>query len=105
MSYEDELYHLANEIDAKVAAVEGAVTDAARARVAWALPGELGTVTVTGTGELVEVHVDVPAMKAYSAASLGRQLLVGIQRAEAAAAQRYDAAIAEGNCSRGPPRL
>lgn len=94
MSYEDELYHLAREIDATVAVVEHASVAAARDRVTWALPGELGSVTVTGAGEVVDVQVDVAAMKAYSAASLSRQLLLGIQRAEETAAQRYDAAIA-----------
>jgi len=58
------------------------------------LPGELGSVTVTGAGELVDVSVDVAAMKDYSASSLSRQLLLGIQRAEEAAVRRYDAAIA-----------
>lgn len=94
MSYQDELYHLAREIDATVAAVEQAATSAARDRVTWTLPGELGSVTVTAGGELVDVSVDVAAMKDYSAPSLSRQLLLGIQRAEEAAAQRYETAIA-----------
>ncbi|EMD23233.1 hypothetical protein [Amycolatopsis azurea] len=94
MSYENELYHLAKEIDASAAAVEQAAAGAARDRVTWTLPGELGSVTVTGAGELVDVSVDVAAMKDYSASSLSRQLLLGIQRAEEAAVRRYDAAIA-----------
>ncbi|MEV6912127.1 hypothetical protein [Amycolatopsis sp. NPDC051071] len=94
MSYENELYHLAREIDATVAAVEQAAIGAARDRVTWTLPGDLGSVTVTGAGELVDVSVAVAAMKDYSASSLSRQLLLGIQRAEETAAQRYEAAIA-----------
>ncbi|AGM07119.1 hypothetical protein [Amycolatopsis keratiniphila] len=94
MSYQDELYHLAREIDATVAAVEQAATGAARNRVTWMLPGELGSVTVTGAGELVDVSVDVAAMKDYSTASLSRQLLLGIQRAEETAARRFETAIA-----------
>ncbi|MFD5249946.1 hypothetical protein ACFWIW_35740 [Amycolatopsis sp. NPDC058340] len=94
MSYQDELYHLAREIDATVVAIEQAAAGAARDRVTWTLPGELGSVTVTGAGDLVDVSVDVVAMKAYSAASLSRQLLVGIQRAEETAAQRYETALA-----------
>ncbi|WP_410647959.1 hypothetical protein [Amycolatopsis sp. cmx-4-54] len=94
MSYQDELYHLAKEIDATVAAVEQAATGAARDRVVWRLPGELGSVTVSGAGELVDVSVDVATMKDYSAPSLSRQLLLGIQRAEEVAARRYEAAIA-----------
>ncbi|MFC9250070.1 hypothetical protein [Amycolatopsis thailandensis] len=93
MSYQDELYHLAREIDATVAAVERAATGAARDRVTWTLPGELGSVTVTGAGELVDVSVDVTVMKDYSAPSLSRQLLLGIQRAEETAARRFETAI------------
>ncbi|MEU3624952.1 hypothetical protein BS329_36805 [Amycolatopsis coloradensis] len=94
MSYQDELYHLAREIDATVVTVEQAATGAARDRVTWSLPGELGSVTVTGAGELVDVSVDVAAMKDYSAPSLSRQLLLGIQRAEETAARRFETTIA-----------
>nr|WP_246481209.1 hypothetical protein [Amycolatopsis umgeniensis] len=88
------MYHLAREIDATVAAVERAATSAARDRATWSLPGELGSVTVTGAGELVDVSVDVAAMKDYSAPSLSRQLLLGIRRAEETAARRFEAAMA-----------
>ncbi len=88
MNHEDDLYHLAKEIDDKVAAAKQASLAAARERRTWRLPGELGTITVTGAGELTDVELNAPVVKTYSAASLSRKLLAGIQRAESAATRR-----------------
>ncbi|WP_410654583.1 hypothetical protein [Amycolatopsis sp. lyj-112] len=88
MNHEDDLYHLAKEIDAKVAAAKHASLTAAQDRTTWRLPGELGTLTVTGAGELVDVTLEASVAKSYSAASLSRKLLAGIQRAENVATQR-----------------
>ena len=55
MSYEDEIYHLVQEIDAKVQGAREAIGVAERDRVVRPLPGRLGSVTVTGVGELVDV--------------------------------------------------
>ncbi|OXM48702.1 hypothetical protein [Amycolatopsis alba] len=82
MNHEDDLYHLAKEIDAKVARAKDASRAAARARRTWQLPGEIGTFTTTGAGELVDVSLNASVVKSYSAASLSRKLLAGIQRAE-----------------------
>ncbi|WP_414937395.1 hypothetical protein [Amycolatopsis sp. cmx-11-51] len=82
MNHEDDLYHLAKEIDAKVEKAKSAASAAARAQRTWLLPGEIGTFTTTGTGELVDVSLNASVVKSYSAASLSRKLLAGIQRAE-----------------------
>lgn len=82
MNHEDDLYHLAKEIDAKVEKAKSTASAAARARRTWHLPGEIGTFTTTGTGELVDVSLNAAVVKSYSAASLSRKLLAGIQRAE-----------------------
>lgn len=94
MSYVDELYNLVNEIHAKVAAAKQAVTDAEQLRTTHLLPGGLGEIVVAGSGELVDVSLDVQAMKAYTATSLAQQLLVGIQAAESDAAAQHAATIA-----------
>ncbi|MEC3980855.1 hypothetical protein [Amycolatopsis sp. H20-H5] len=94
MSYADELENLVNEIHTKVAAVKQAGEDADRARTTHQLPGDLGMITVAGSGELVEVALDVPAMKAYTATSLAQQLLRGIHAAERDAHAQRDAMMA-----------
>ena len=86
MNYQDELYHLAREIDAATAAVAQTALAAERAPLEWRLPGELGTVTVSGAGQLTAVTLDVAEMRQYSADALSRTLLRGVQDAE----QRVD---------------
>jgi DNA-binding protein YbaB len=82
VNYQDELYHLAREIDAAGAAVAQTAQAAERAPLEWRLPGELGSVTVSGAGELTAVTLDVAEMRQYSADALSRTLLRGIQDAE-----------------------
>ncbi|GAA4529383.1 hypothetical protein [Amycolatopsis samaneae] len=94
MNYEDMLYHRVNELEAKFAAFTEAVAHAERARVPWQLPGELGTVTVSGAGELLEVSLDVDEMRNYTAESLARQVLHGIQQAEHTATEQHAATLA-----------
>ena len=94
MSYIDELYHLVNEIHANVAAARQATDDAERLQTTRHLPGHLGTITVAGSGELVEVALDLDTMKAYTATSLAQQLLHSIQAAERDATAQRAAAIA-----------
>jgi DNA-binding protein YbaB len=94
VSHEDELYNLVKEIHGKVEAVEGAISETAQARTVRHLPGELGTVTVTGGGQLVDVSLDMRALKTQTGASLGRQIMQGIQQAEKDAAARRDSTIA-----------
>lgn len=94
MNFEDELYHLAREIDAATAAVAATARDAEHSPSEWRLPGELGTVTVSGAGELTAVTLDTTEMHQYSAAALSRALLRGIQEAEHHADQRRRDAIA-----------
>jgi DNA-binding protein YbaB len=94
VNFEDELYHLVREIDAATAAVAAAARDAEQKPLEWRLPGELGTVTVSGGGELTAVTLDTAEMHQYSAAALSRALLQGVQAAEHHAEQRRRAAIA-----------
>lgn len=94
MNYHDELYNLVNEIHAKVEGAKQAVADAQDARTTRPLPGGLGEITIAGSSQLVDVSLDVQALKAYTATSLAQQLLHGIHAAENDAATQYAAAIA-----------
>lgn len=94
MNYQDELYHLAREIDAATAAVAQSTQEAERAPLQWQLPGELGSVTVSGTGELTAVTLDAAEMRQYNAAALSRALLDGIRDAELQAERRRAETIA-----------
>ncbi|WP_328649439.1 hypothetical protein OHS58_20290 [Amycolatopsis sp. NBC_00348] len=82
MNYQDELYSLAREIDAAVAAVAQTAHGAEQAPLQWRLPGELGSVTVSGAGDLTAVTLDVAELHQYSADALARTLLQGIRDAE-----------------------
>ena len=94
MNYQDELYHLAREIDAATAAVAQTTQEAERAPQLWPLPGGLGSVTVSGAGELTAVTLDSAEMRQYSAAALSRALLQGIREAEQQAEHRRAETIA-----------
>ncbi|MEU0795071.1 hypothetical protein ABZ342_33835 [Amycolatopsis sp. NPDC005961] len=94
MNYQDELYNLAREIDAAVATVTQTARGAEHAPLEWRLPGELGTVTVSGAGELTAVTLDITEMHQYSADALSRTVLQGIRDAEQRADQRRGDTIA-----------
>ncbi|MFI5593651.1 hypothetical protein ACIA5G_52105 [Amycolatopsis sp. NPDC051758] len=91
MSTDDELYNLAREIDDAVATVGASVAHVAASSVDVRLPGDLGTVTVSGAGELRQIDLEADEVRNYSAGSLARQLLAGIRQAEQDAAQRRHA--------------
>lgn len=94
MSYEDKIYHLVKEIDAKAQAVADAVRTAERAATVRPLDGGLGTVAVSGVGELLEITLDVDQVRNQTATSLARQILRGIQRTEQEARSARAVAIA-----------
>lgn len=79
MNYLDELYNLAREIDAATAAVAQAARNAERQPLQLRLPGDLGSITVSGAGELTAVTLDGAELHQYSADALSRALLRGIQ--------------------------
>jgi DNA-binding protein YbaB len=91
----DRLYHLAKEIDARVAAIERAAENGRTALLAWNIPAGLGTVTVDGMGALVSVELDPDAVETQTEVSLARNVLRAINEAESAALTRRDAMIAE----------
>jgi len=102
VTFEDDLYHLAREIDAATASVAQTARDAEQTPLHWRLPGELGSVTVSGAGELTALTLDVAEMHQYSAGALSRTLLQGIQHAEAQAGQRRTDTIAAAVTETGP---
>jgi DNA-binding protein YbaB len=99
VNYQDELYHLAREIDAAAAAVAKTAQDTERQPLQLPLPGKLGSITVSGAGELTSVTLESTDLQQYSADALARTLLRAIQDAEAQAERRrvdtIAAAVAE----------
>ncbi|HWC20714.1 MAG TPA: YbaB/EbfC family nucleoid-associated protein [Amycolatopsis sp.] len=95
MSTDDELYNLAREINDAVATIQSTVKRAATSSVEVRLPGDLGTVTVTGAGELQRIDLDPDEVRNYTTASLARQLLAGIHQAEHDAARQRAATVAD----------
>lgn len=94
MSTDDELYNLAREIDDAVTAVHATARQVHQAPVEVRLPGELGTIVVTGAGELQRIDLEPDEVRNYTPDGLAQQLLAGIRHAERAAAERRSAAIA-----------
>ncbi|WP_410566960.1 hypothetical protein [Amycolatopsis sp. cmx-4-61] len=94
MNHHDELYHLAREINTATATVAQTTQEAERTPLQWQLPGRLGSVTVSGAGELTAVTLDATQLHQYSAAALSRALLDGIRDAEQQAERRRAATIA-----------
>ncbi|MGP4015713.1 YbaB/EbfC family nucleoid-associated protein [Saccharopolyspora sp. 5N708] len=95
MNIYDQLHALAKEIDANVAQVQKVAGDTARQQTRLPIPGGLGSVTVTGGGQLVSVDLDRRGLGATNGAALGRQVVQAIREAESRAMdakkQRIDA--------------
>ncbi len=94
MNYQDELYNLAREIDAATAAVAQTAHQAEHQPLQVPLPGDLGSITVSGAGELTAVTLDGTELHQYSADALSRTLLRAIQDAETQAERRRADTIA-----------
>lgn len=94
MNHEDELYHLAREIDAAAAAVAQTAQQTERHPLQVPLPGDLGSITVSGGGELTAVTLESTELHQYSANALSHTLLRAIQGAECQAERRRADAIA-----------
>jgi DNA-binding protein YbaB len=94
VNYQDELYHLAREIDAATATVAQTAQQAEHQPLQVPLPGELGSITVSGAGELTAVTLESVELHHYSADALSRTLLRAIQDAETQAERRRADTIA-----------
>lgn len=88
MNSEEQLYHLAKEIDARVAAVEQAAQTGEALPLVLEIGAGLGTVTVDGLGTLVSVDLGRDAVAGHTGASLAGHVLRAIAGAESAAATR-----------------
>ncbi|KDN22092.1 hypothetical protein [Amycolatopsis rifamycinica] len=88
MNSEERLYHLAKEIDARVAAVEQAAKTGESLPLVLDIAAGLGTVTVDGLGGLVSVDLARNAVAGQTGTSLAGHVLRAITNAESAAAAR-----------------
>ncbi|MFI6301741.1 YbaB/EbfC family nucleoid-associated protein [Amycolatopsis thailandensis] len=99
MNTYDRFYHLAREIDARVAAIEQAARSGRTTPLTRNIGEGLGAVTVDGSGSLIAVELDRDAAGTQTGASLAGHVLRAINEAENAASARREAMITE--ASRG----
>lgn len=89
MSHYNELYALVSEMDAGIADLVNARNQALSRPVKEPVPGDIGTVTVSGAGDLVSVDLDRDRLFGVTGASLGRAVADTIRAAEQRAAAQY----------------
>lgn len=93
MSY-NELYALVAEIETNHARVKQARAEAERTPVRQSIDGELGTVTVSGEGELLAVDLNRVAITGMPSAAVTAALVRAITEAENRAASQFTEMIA-----------
>jgi DNA-binding protein YbaB len=92
---EEELYNLANEIDARVAAVEQAAADGKALPLVLDIGADLGQVIVDGSGALISVELDQDTVAVQTGASLAGHVLRAVNNAESAASTRRKTMVDE----------
>jgi DNA-binding protein YbaB len=92
---EEELYNLAKEIDARVAAVEQAAADGEALPLVLNIGANLGQVIVDGSGALISVELDQEAVAVQTGASLAGHVLRAVNNAESAASSRRKTMVDE----------
>jgi DNA-binding protein YbaB len=91
----DDLYALVNELERNLHQQEAAAAASASAALERPIPGGLGTVTVSGTGALLNVTIDPHGLRSTNGRALGAQIAQTIRGAEAHAQAVREQRIAE----------
>lgn len=79
----EDIRALVAHIEADLAEARARATARATARHVEPVEPDLGSVTVTGTGELVAVDLDIPALRRSTGPALAAAVLAAVHRAEA----------------------
>ncbi|MBN6034027.1 YbaB/EbfC family nucleoid-associated protein [Amycolatopsis sp. 195334CR] len=89
MNHYDELYALVAEMDAGIVAMKKAQETALATPVTQPISGEVGTVTVSGAGELLSVDLDRNRLVGATGGSLARSVVSAVRAAEQRRAEQY----------------
>ncbi|QUQ65289.1 YbaB/EbfC family nucleoid-associated protein [Kutzneria sp. CA-103260] len=85
MTSYNEIYALAEEIDANISKARELAQTAMNRPYTVEIEPNLGTVTVTGAGELIAVDLDPRTLPTTMGRSLGAQVMAAIHHAESVA--------------------
>lgn len=85
MTSYDQLHALAREIDNSIRQADAVSAQTVQERFDQPIPGGLGTVSVSGSGQLLSVAIDPRAVRYANGVSLGRSVVQAIRAAEAKA--------------------
>ncbi|MGH4019843.1 MAG: hypothetical protein ACRDT0_11515 [Pseudonocardiaceae bacterium] len=78
----DEIYHRVAEIERRTAEVRERVQARRRARIDEPLGSDLGTVSVSGHGELLAIKLNRDSLRFTNARALGDEIVRAVHRAE-----------------------
>ena len=95
MISDDGLYALVRELDEGLRKMMTAGQQEANTPREYRIPGDLGTVTVTGAGQLASISLDPRMLRYVNGQALGAAMTQTVRHAEHDAAQRWRQRIDE----------
>lgn len=95
MNAYNELYALVSEMNSGIVDMKNAQNEALSRPVTHPISGDIGTVTVSGAGDLVSVDLGRDRIFGTTSASLGRAVVHAIRTAEQRVAAQYQQIVDE----------